>query len=247
MRLHVPPAGLAGGRASLTRQDSAYLLRVLRLRAGDRLQLFDGIGGAYPAEVVALGAEGGELRLLGPREVDVDRAVAVSLWQGLPKGEKMEWVIQKATELGVAEIVPLRCARSVAQLAGDRMGRKLERWQKVAVEAARQCGRSDVPPLRPPAAPEALWALARSGTPVILLHDGGQLPLARALAELGEIPRLALAVGPEGGFDPEEVRGAKEAGVRLVGLGKRVLRTETAAIVACALVAGWAGDFEPAL
>jgi 16S rRNA (uracil1498-N3)-methyltransferase len=245
VRLFVPAKLLSGGKATVTPADWAYLTTVLRLRAGDALEIFDGAGMRVAAQ---LSATARELELVGSPQADAPGAgPRLSLWQGLPKGEKLELVIQKAAELGAAEIVPLECRRSIAKLPAARAAAKLARWRKIAVEAARQCGRADLPEVGEPADIEALCALARGGMPVLVLYEalagqGEVAGLAAQLDALREAPRLAIAVGPEGGFDPAEIAALVAAGARPARLGRRILRTETAGIVACALWALCAGE-----
>jgi 16S rRNA (uracil1498-N3)-methyltransferase len=245
VRLRVARERISGGRAELAPEDAAYLHRVLRLRPGDRLEAFDGQGGAYPATIASLSDAAGSLDL-GARQARVEQVSRLTLWQALPKAGKLEWVIQKCTELGVAEIVPFRSQRSVVKLAEARGQQKTLRWQKVAEQAARQCGRSDVPRIHALQAFDDLCALARGGARVGLLHAGegeGLVSLTRFLAEGAEGGGEAVvAVGPEGGFDPGELEAARRAGASLLGLGRRVLRTETAGIVVCTLAAWLAGD-----
>jgi 16S rRNA (uracil1498-N3)-methyltransferase len=220
--------------------DWAYLTTVLRLRAGDALELFDGAGTRVAAR---LSATPGELELTGPPRPDEPGAgPRLSLWQGLPKGEKLELVIQKAVELGASEIVPLSCERSVAKLPAARAGAKLARWRKIAAEAARQCGRADVPEVAAGSDVAGLCALARGGVPVLVLHGGAGASLSGRLASLAAAPRLAIAVGPEGGFAPAEVEALVAVGARPAQLGRRILRTETAGVVACAIWALCAGE-----
>ena len=240
VRLFVPAERVRDERATVTPEDWAYLTVVLRLRPGDVVELFDGAGTRVEATI---SARPGTLELIGPpRPDEPGRGPRLSLWQGLPKGEKLELVIQKAVELGAAEIVPLSCRRSVVKLPASRAAAKLARWRKIAAEAARQCGRADVPEVGAPAGLEALSALARAGTPVLVLRAGKAASLASQLAALREAPRLAIAVGPEGGFDPAELASLTAAGARPAQLGQRILRTETAGVVACAIWALCEGE-----
>ena len=243
IRLRVARERIAAGRAELNPGDAAYLRRVLRLRPGDRLEVFDGEGSAYPATIASLSDAGGSLEL-GTGQARAEPPSRLILWQALSKGDKLEWVIQKCTELGVASLVPFRCQRSVVKLDEDRGQQKALRWQKVAEQASRQCGRSDVPPVLGVQSFDDLCALARGGARVGLLHGGeNDQPLARFLAEgLDAGAPLVVAVGPEGGFDPREVEAARAAGAELLSLGRRVLRTETAGVVVCTLAAWLAGE-----
>jgi 16S rRNA (uracil1498-N3)-methyltransferase len=212
-----------------------HLARVLRVSVGDEVELFDGRRGALRAQVVKV--EAGSLTLrLGPL-VRHPPSRDVTLLQGLPKGEKWEWVLQKGTELGASAFVPVTAERSLMQLTPERSRARVERWRKVVEEAARQCGRADVPHLPGPLAlPQALRELA-PGTRLLVLDEqevnAGFRPLLEALSP--EAP-LALAVGPEGGWSRKEVALMRQAGGQPVRFGERILRTETAALAALAAV-----------
>jgi 16S rRNA (uracil1498-N3)-methyltransferase len=240
VRLHVPAERLAGARLTLTGEDHQHVARVLRARAGDRLTLFDGAGTEVDAEVTRVGKHDLELALGACRAGSTTAApVAITLLVAVPRGERMDLIVQKTTELGVARIVPLLTERSVARPEPARRAR----WEKIAREAARQCGRADVPRVDEPvalglavAAPDlpasrfALWETERGRS------------LRTALASPSS--PTALLVGPEGGFAPQEIALAAAAGFVPVSLGPRILRVETAAIVSVALVQAAAGGLE---
>ena len=249
VRLYVPAERLEGARLTLTGDEHKHLARVLRARAGDRLTLFDGAGTEVEAEVARVGARETELAL-GARHAGGVPAppVVITLLVAVPRGERMDLVVQKTTELGVARIVPIVTERSVARP----QPKQRARWEKIAREAARQCGRADVPSVDDPmalaaavAAPDlpavrfALWEAERA--------HALRAALARAFAADAasrRLPPTALLVGPEGGFPPDEVALAAAAGFVPVGLGPRVLRVETAAITAVALVQAAAGGLD---
>ena len=224
-RLLITKAQLAGPLLRLDAEQARYLTAVLRLRAGDALELFDGLGGRYAAQL-----ESGEMVRVGPRVAEERRALDVTLAQGLAKGEKMDLVVQKATELGVSRIVPLVAERSVVKLSAERGAARTERFRRIAQEAARQCGRADVPAVDEP---RSLAEVLRTDA-LCLVLDPAQ-PLRLSAAARG-VSRLLLAVGPEGGFSPGELSEAQAAGALLVGLGPLVLRTETAALAALAVL-----------
>src|SRR5262249_24407597 len=166
--------------------------------------------------------------------------VALALLIGLLKGEKMDWVVQKATELGVARVVPVATTHGVVKLDAERAASRRERWTRIAEEAAKQCGRADLPEIAEVSAFAEAVAAARGWK--LLLHEAerGQ-PLRAALpASAPEV--VTVAVGPEGGFAPDEVAAARAAGFAVSGLGPRVLRAETAAIAALAVLGFVVGD-----
>lgn len=231
IRLLVP--GAAPGRVTVEGARLHYLVHVLRLGAGDALEVFDGAGTAFDAKVAALGPDAGTLEL-GPARA-APRPRPVTIVQGLPKAEKLELVLQKGTELGASAFAPAACARSVVKLQGKEEA-KLARWQRIVEEAARQCGRADVPAVLPPA-PLAQAVGALEGSPLVLVLDEEEraVPLAQALAAAGARP-LALVIGPEGGLAREEVQALVARGAQAVTLGRLVLRTETAALAALAVI-----------
>ena len=224
-------------------EDVARHVQVLRLQPGDGLTLFDGRGGEWPATVTAMGRRDVRVQV-GAARVDVDRepGVAVTLAAVMPANDRMDWLVEKATELGVAAITPLLAERSVLKLKGERGDKKRAHWQAVAVAACEQCGRNRVPDI--PAAqtlPDwladpAAQAQATGPRLVLSLRPGGR-PLSEAAAvEPGPVTFLS---GPEGGLSPAEEDLALRHGFLPVTLGPRVLRAETAPLAAlAALVLG---------
>jgi 16S rRNA (uracil1498-N3)-methyltransferase len=246
-RLYLAPAQLAealDGRVGLWPGQARYLGAVLRLGPGEQLVAFDGRGGRFQA-TLQCGPEGAPAALLlGPRAQEDEATGRPDLWlaQALAKGDKLELVVQKATELGVARLLPFAAARSVMKLEPDRAASRTSRWQAIAQEAARQSGRDTVPAVELPASFPALLSRlsADPGRRILLLHgDPDATGLAAAAAD-GE--RLALLVGPEGGFAPEEVEAARAAGATPVRLGRLTLRTETAGLAALAVLLHLAGE-----
>jgi 16S rRNA (uracil1498-N3)-methyltransferase len=232
-RVHLPPERIDGARGFLGPEARRYLADVLRLAAGDRVEVFDGRGGRYDAVIEA----GFESVRLGPRAEAARATVELSLVVALAKGEKMDLVVQKATELGAARILPFAAERSVVRLEREKGEERAARWRRIAEEAARQCGRADVPEVRAPADLAAALAALAPGTRLAVFHPGGA-PLAR----LPAADCIAAVVGPEGGLTDAEVAACEAAGALRTSLGPRVLRAETAAIVALALLQASHGD-----
>ncbi len=235
-RLFVPPEQIA----ELVRLDPAqsrHLEVVLRLGPGAQLEVFDGRGARWPARIDSPGV----LRL-GPR-VDPERGAAdVWLAQALAKGEKLDLVVQKATELGATRILPLAAERSAVRLDEDRAERRTVRLRRIAQEAARQCGRSDVPAVDAPQTLADLAGLLRAEPERRgLLLDPGERAVRLSQAARGA-SRLLIVIGPEGGFTPAERAEAAAAGFAPVALGRLVLRTETAGLAALAIVQHLAGE-----
>jgi 16S rRNA (uracil1498-N3)-methyltransferase len=231
-RIHLPAERIDGARGLLGPEARRYLADVLRLSPGASIEVFDGRGGRYGAEI----GPGFEWVALGPREVAPPASVEIALVVALAKGEKMDLVVQKATELGVGRVLPFEAERSVVRLEPAKGEERAGRWRRIAEEAARQCGRADVPEVSPPAAlARALSALA-PGTRTFVFHPGG------GRLDAGGAASVAAVVGPEGGLTDAEVAACEAAGAVRAGLGPRVLRAETAAIVAVALLQARFGD-----
>jgi 16S rRNA (uracil1498-N3)-methyltransferase len=217
---------------------------VLRLRPGDPLALLDGEGRQYQGIIQTLEKDEAGIRLLDMRENAGESPIAIWLAQGIPKGDKMDWIIQKAAELGARGVIPLEMNRCVVRLGdGEKKEARRLRWQKVAREAVKQCGRSRAPDIGAPCGLEALTPRLRTGLCLIPWEEGGaplkQWVQARAPAREQV---LWLVIGPEGGIDAEEIACLRAAGGAAVTLGPRVLRTETAGIAALSVLQYEWGD-----
>lgn len=231
----------AGGTAQLPENAAHHAVHVLRLRAGEEVTLFDGRGGEYAGRIAAIERLRVTVDLLAHRPLERESPLAVTLVQGVSSSEKMDFTVQKATELGVAAVQPVVAARSVGRLAGERAEIKRTHWQRVAIAACEQCGRNRVPEVRPVATLAGYCAAAGAAGTRLLLSPQGRLGLREATARLDG--GVALAAGPEAGFDAQEEAMLVEAGFVPVRLGPRVLRTETAALAALAALNALAGDF----
>lgn len=234
--------GAPSGRYLLDGEAGRHGAKVLRLRPGEAVTLCDGAGTDYPSTVLEPAGEGLLLEVGEPVPSRGEPAVRVTVCQCLPKSDKLETVVQKSVELGAAEIWPVESSRCVARWEGKSVEKKLARLRKIALEAAMQSGRGRVPRVLPPAPlPSALGRACREGE-ALFLYEGGGEGLRSALAGAGE--RLFLFVGPEGGFEPEEAAEAERLGARLLTLGPRILRTETAPLAALAAVMYEKGEME---
>ena len=230
----------AGKRIRLPEVASRHLTRVLRLGSGDAVTVFDGCGGEYDATVARVAAGMVEVDLGAHRAVDRESALIVELGQGICKGDRMDLVVQKATELGVNAILPLLCRRTVVKLDAARAERRITHWRAVAVHAAQQSGRTRVPEV---GGVEKLdsWLSRPAAGPGIVLSP-------HAADSVADLPRpepgstVRLLVGPEGGLEPREIEHARAAGFTGLRLGPRVLRTETAALVALSVLQSRWGD-----
>jgi 16S rRNA (uracil1498-N3)-methyltransferase len=236
-RFHVPEAA-PGARLRLPEHSGHHARDVLRLRAGATVRVFDGRGSEYEAVLDLVAREGVAARVTGPAEPRPESPLKVTLALSPLKGDRMELVVQKATELGVAAIHPVVTARTDAVARPALKGSRQERWDKVASGAAEQCGRAVVPFVAPTVRLDEFLADVPSGQRLLFLEIPGQ-PSLRTLPAAREVVAL---VGPAGGFDPRETDRLAAAGFQPVGLGPRILRAETAAVaVLAALQALW-GD-----
>ncbi len=240
-RIHLPQALHPGLEIELPAQAGEHLVRVLRLAPGDRVQLFDGSGAEFAAELQSLGRRGVRVRI-GAALTPVEREspLRITLAQGIARGDKMDWILQKATELGVDAIVPLLTERTQVRLDARREASRIEHWRAVLISACEQCGRSHLPRL---AAPLRLadWATASDAIPgprLALDPDG-----PRRLRELQLAGSCTLVVGPEGGLSTQDLATLAAAGFIGLRLGPRILRTETAGLAALAALQALAGDF----
>ena len=227
-----------GARVALPESAAAHLTRVLRLREGDACVLFNGDGHDYDARLVSLGKRETLAEIGEARAVENESPLRIVLLQGIARGEKMDWILQKATELGVARIVPANSERSEVKLDAQRAEKRLAHWRGIVVAACEQSGRATLPVIDPPQALAQACA-AREGRGFIL--D----PFAEAsLSSLRDatLRECTLAIGPEGGWSPRDREQLVAAGYEGLRLGPRVLRTETAGIAAISALQALCGD-----
>ncbi len=217
---------------------STHLLRVLRLRSGAALTLFNGRGGEYAAELIGAGKSGARLAVRAHSAVERESPLHLTLLQGVARGERMDSIVQKATELGVQRIVPLSCEFSVVRLDPASRERRAQHWRAVAIAACEQCGRNRIPEV------EAIGDLAEAcaaGSADLRLMLLPQAPESLAAVAAG-LRSAVLLVGPEGGLSGREQLQAQRSGFRACRLGPRILRTETAPVAALAALQALAGD-----
>jgi len=227
-RFYVPPEAIRNGVVRFSPAQTRQLLRVLRLRPGDEVAVFDGLGREYAAALCA--SVGGQVSgaVLGER-LTTGLSPAVTLAQVIPRGGAFDQILAEATALGVARIIPLEATRSVR-----RPTERLERWLRIVQEAAEQSGRADLPVVESPQNLDGF--LGRRGPAPLLVCQPGGRPLLAACAEFRGVPTFTLLLGGEGGLTPEELARMTAAGAGLVSLGPRLLRTATAATAALAIV-----------
>jgi 16S rRNA (uracil1498-N3)-methyltransferase len=239
-RVFVEQKLVAGKGVGLPEQAGLHLTRVLRLDVGAPVILFDGHGGEYQATLERDGKNW--WAQVGAHDpVERESPLAITLLQGVARGERMDLIIQKATELGVARIVPVLAERSVVKIGAEQRERKLEHWRAVAVSACEQCGRNRVPEVaEAQSLGDAIASLPADGARCLLAVDA-TVPLAGAVR--GGVESAALLIGPEGGLGDNEQRFAVANGFSGYLLGPRILRTETAGLAALAVLQTLAGDF----
>jgi len=229
-----------GAHVELPKPVARHAVRVLRLPPGAPVVLFDGRGGEYPAHIERIERDRVYAELAAWQEIERESPLAVTLVQALQAGDKMDFTIQKAVELGVRDIVPVESRRSVLRLSGERAAKRVAHWQGVVASACEQCGRNQVPLVAPLEKLENWLARPANGAlRLMLAPDAGQ-----TLADIPPAREVQLLIGAEGGLDPQEVLAAKQAGFQAVRLGPRVLRTETAGLAALAALQALWGDFK---
>jgi len=239
-RVYVDTPLVPGQRVPLPETACGHLLRVLRLREGDTCVLFNGDGHDYPARIIRADKRGGEVEIISAHAIHTESPLPLWLVQGIARGEKMDLIVQKATELGVSGIIPVMSERSEVKLDATRAEKRLAHWRQVMIAACEQSGRARIP------------ALSR---PVPLAHCGAGLPDTTArwrldpdatdtLASVHAAPGhpIILAIGPEGGWSPRDCQILTETGFTALRLGPRILRTETAGLAAIAGIQVWFGD-----
>lgn len=240
-RLYSPAPLRPHSQLTLDSDQTRYLTRALRLRPGDTLTLFDGSGGEYGANIVRVGKNGVDVETSAFLDRSAESELAVRLVQGISKGDRMDTVVQKATELGVQRISPVLSEYSVVRLDDEKAAKRRNHWQKIAQSACEQCGRNVVPIIDEVMSINAWHGKNHSdfSTQLVLTPNAPKTlsSVARPVTE------LTMLVGPEGGFSNTEQERATNAGFEAVSLGQRILRTETAAIAAISAVQTLWGDF----
>lgn len=231
--IDTPPTGDV---VLLTGEDARHIARALRMQPGESLTMCDGDGTDYNCVLEQAVPDEVRARIIGAHPSAGEPDIRVTLYMALPKADKMELIVQKATELGVTEITPFLSSRCVSRPDDRALDKKCVRWGKIAAEAAKQCGRGRIPHVRS-AVPmtEAVRQAAQATLPLLLYEGERENGLCAALH--GKVPEtVSLMVGPEGGFAPEEAATAVSAGLKSVSLGPRILRCETAPLAALAAV-----------
>lgn len=241
-RFFVDPHHINQNQALITGADAKHIIKVLRLKSGDLVTILDGNGNKYQGTIKELTRDTVILHL-GARQLAGGQApISITLAQCLPKGDKLELVIQKGTELGVNSFVPLKCTRSVVKLDHKKGLERRERWQRVAMEAAKQCRRPTIPQVQQPMDLVTLLSNAPADALILMPFEEEVGSLKTVLESKPDSKEIYIIIGPEGGFGPEEVSLAKEYGAQTVSLGPRILRTETAGLALVSVLMYRYGD-----
>ena len=238
-RFYVDAPLRAGGSCLLPADSAHHAIHVLRLRAGDAVTLFNGRGGEYAGRIASMEKLRIAADILAHDPVERESPLRVTLVQGVSSGERMEFTIRKAVELGVAEIRPVLAAASVARPKGERAASRQTHWQRIAISACEQCGRNRLPTVHPLVNVKD-YRVEGNSTGILLSLSSG-LAFSKICAQVKNA--AVLAAGPEAGFSAEEERAFLDAGFVPARLGPRVLRTETAALAALSALAALRGDF----
>lgn len=229
---------IEGDTALLSGTEAGHMLRSLRLSPGDSFFAFDETGNRYRMRILEATSRSLRAEVLESSPPEPPPAVEVTLLVGLPKADKLDFILEKATELGCSRVVPFRSSRTIPRLDPQEARRKRMRWERVALAAAKQCGSGRVPEIPGLLSfPEAVAAGARSEGRVVLYEGVGRFGLKAVLSGMGSPRSVSLLVGPEGGFSEDEVREAEAKGFVRAGLGQRILRVDTAALAALCMVA----------
>lgn len=229
-------------KVSITGEDAAHLSKVLRAKPGEQIIVCDMAGTDYLCEISEISPSLVILSVLSSCPTVAEPKLRVRLFQGVPKGDKMEWIIQKAVELGVSAVFPLFTNRCVSRPDLKTQPKKVERWGKIAAEAAKQSGRGRIPQVKDFCSFSDAVQMLEDGEIGILFYEEGGSPLSHFLSSAPA--KLALFIGPEGGWESEEIEQARTAGIQIATLGPRILRTETAPLCALSAAMYACGELE---
>jgi len=240
-RVHVPPPLVQGSKVTLPDGVAYHLTKVLRMRAGALVIVFDGIGNEHYAEILALDSKQVTIRIEEAIRGDTESPLQITLVQGVSRAERMDWTLQKATELGVHAVAPVITSRSVVRLDDRQANKKLEHWQAIVVSACEQSGRRVIPAVHTPVRLHDYFAKSNADNLRLVLDPNATITLTNQPRPLKDVE---LLIGPEGGLDDDELQAAVSIGFTPVRLGPRILRTETASVVALSVMQALWGDLQ---
>ena len=228
-RFFVPTENFDGSSVTVTGDDAYHIARALRMAVGDEITVADMQGRQHTCRLTKIRDEACECEILSTEEGKTESPVEITLYMGYPKGDKLETVIQKSVELGAAKIVPFESSRCVKRPKVEKIEKQVARLSRIAEEAAKQCGRSKLPTVTPPISyGEAIREAAKADIPLFCYEGDGTASLKSALSGAEDKKTLSVIVGCEGGFSEKEAKEARDAGLKAVNLGPRILRCETA-------------------
>ena len=230
-RFYVSPDSIKGGKIHVGQKESHHIIDVMRLAGGDSVTVFDGSGKEYQGKIDSIKNKSVVINIKNVRTVEKKQSTSITLAQSIPKKDKMDLIVQKATELGVDEIIPVESSRTIVRTGRRKKGHKIDRWRKIIVEASKQCGRNELPRIKDVIYFDKLLNSAVNYNLVIMpcLSDRC-VNLKFALSKTNKPDKVLAIIGPEGGFTEDEIDRASKKGVVLVSLGQSVLKSETAAI-----------------
>ncbi len=241
-KFFVMPEKVSGDIITIDTDDVLHIKKVLRLKLGDEITVSDSKNTDYKAEIFDITENSVLCKIIGSKQNDTEPNISVTLYQALPKASKMEYIIQKTTELGIIRIVPCRLSRCVVRLDEKDAVKKRDRWQKIADEAAKQSGRGVIPKIENVMSfKEAVFDMKNSDLCFVPYESEEDTRLKKVLTSKSAVT-ISFMIGPEGGFSPEEVKVLQDNNIQLVTLGKRILRTETAAMATLSMVMYEIGD-----
>ncbi len=243
-KFFVPRENIYEDKIIIDNTDVSHITKVLRMVIGDEITLCDGMGFDYSAKISDIQSNKVICSILSKEKSDTEPNISVTLFQGLPKAAKMDYIIQKTTELGISKIVPCSLKRCVVKLDTKKAEeKKCERWQKISEEAAKQSGRGIVPKVNMPLSLKEVLDSAKDYDLFFVPYEAEDTTtIKEVLTSVNEPKNVAFMIGPEGGFDISEIDVIKKAGIKTVTLGKRILRTETAGEAALAMIMYEIGD-----
>lgn len=245
-RFYHPEEIIVGKIIELSAENKHHAARVLRLKNGEQITLFNGLGGEFSAHIAAINKSSTTVIIDAYHDIDRESQLSIELAQAICVNEKMDWIIQKSVELGITRIQPIFTARCIVHLSDERSSRRLQHWKKIIISACEQCGRNHLPQILPLI---SLWDWMSQKKAMRSEHNLHFMLSTNATEGLNNIPTLsadtniALAIGPEGGFTPEEETATLHSGFIPLRLGKRILRTESAALATIAAMQALWGDY----
>ncbi len=243
-RYFFSPKQIDGNEIIIQGDDVHHIKNVMRFQPGDTILLCDGAGFDYLAEIVQIQKEGVICSIKRKTPSRGEPRLQITVAQSLPKGDKMDWVLQKGTELGVTSFFPFSSQHTIVQLSPNKAERRLQRWQRIVKEAAEQSHRGRIPSVAPLRGWQELLSEVPQFDQCFIAYEGGGTSLTEALVSLSSYSSVLIIIGPEGGFSAAEIEEAKEAGAIPLSLGPRILRTETASLVLVTCMLYVSGDME---